>query len=92
MAKKARKKESGEGEEKISDQEESRQEGHKGQAQDRRGSVSPKPRPRRNRAAPPKPRGILAKIVADFEAVIDTLADADNLHRKLEPKISREPE
>ncbi len=43
-------------------------------------------------ASPPKPRGILAKIVAEFEAVIDTLADAERLHRKMEPKISREPE
>jgi hypothetical protein len=61
---------------------------YKGYISERKPKAAAKKKP----AAPPKPRGILAKIVADFEAVIDTLADADNLHRKLEPKISREPE
>jgi hypothetical protein len=40
----------------------------------------------------PKPKGVVATIVADIEAVVDTLTDAERLHRKLEPHVSREPE
>jgi len=47
---------------------------------------------RKKTARKAKPRGIIAKIVSDYEAIVDMLADAENLHRKLEPKISREPE
>ena len=40
----------------------------------------------------PKPKGVVGTIVADIEAVVDTLTDAERLHRKLEPHVSREPE
>jgi hypothetical protein len=39
-----------------------------------------------------KPKGVVATIVADFEAVVDTLTDAERLHRKLEPPGSPESE
>ena len=38
----------------------------------------------------PKPKGVIAKIVADFKAVVDTLTDAERLHHKLEPRGSPE--
>lgn len=47
---------------------------------------------RKKAARKPEPKGIFAKIVGDFEAVVDTLTDAERLHRKLEPRVSREPE
>ena len=37
-----------------------------------------------------KPKGVVATIVADFEAVVDTLSEAERLHRKLEPRGSPE--
>jgi hypothetical protein len=40
----------------------------------------------------PKPKGLIATLVADFKAAVDTLTDAERLHRKLEPHVSREPE
>ena len=40
----------------------------------------------------PKPKGVIATLVADFKAAVDTLTDAERLHRKLEPHVSREPE
>jgi hypothetical protein len=40
----------------------------------------------------PKPKGVVGTIVADVEAVMDTLSEAERLHRKLEPRVSREPE
>jgi hypothetical protein len=39
-----------------------------------------------------KPKGVGGTIIADIEAVVDTLTDAERLHRKLEPHVSREPE
>ncbi|MGH6726853.1 MAG: hypothetical protein ACREB8_09960 [Pseudolabrys sp.] len=42
--------------------------------------------------SPVKPKGIIAKFVDEFKAVIDTLTDAERLHQKLEPRVSREPE
>jgi len=39
-----------------------------------------------------KPKGVVGTIVADIESVVDTLTDAERLHRKLEPHVSREPE
>ena len=44
------------------------------------------------RKTKPKPKGVVATIVADIEAVVDTLTEAERLHRKLEPHVSREPE
>ena len=40
----------------------------------------------------PKPKGVVGTIVADFKAVVDTLTDAERLHRKLEPRGSPESE
>ena len=40
----------------------------------------------------PKPKGVTATLVADFKAAVDTLTDAERLHHKLEPHVSREPE
>lgn len=39
-----------------------------------------------------QPEGLLQKVAGAVEAVLDTLTDAEQLHRKLEPEISREPE
>jgi hypothetical protein len=35
---------------------------------------------------------LLQKVEGAVEAVLDTLTDAEQLHRKLEPEVSREPE
>jgi hypothetical protein len=40
----------------------------------------------------PKPKGVVATIVADIKAVVDTLTDAERLHRKLEPPGSPKSE
>ena len=47
---------------------------------------------RKTAARKAKPKGVIATIVGDFEAVVDTLADAERLHRKLEPRGSPESE
>jgi hypothetical protein len=47
---------------------------------------------RKKPARKPKPKGVVAKIVADFKAVVATLTDAERLHRKLEPRGSPESE
>ena len=39
-----------------------------------------------------KPKGVVAKLVAEFKAVVDTLSEAEQLHRKLEPRGSPESE
>jgi hypothetical protein len=39
-----------------------------------------------------KAKGVVAAIVADVEAVMDTLTEAERLHRKLEPRGSPESE
>ncbi len=39
-----------------------------------------------------KSKGIIAEIVGRLGAVVDTLTDAERLHRKLEPRVSNEPE
>ena len=39
-----------------------------------------------------KPKGVIATIVGDFEAVVDTLSEAERLHRTLEPPGSPESE
>jgi hypothetical protein len=44
------------------------------------------------RQAKAKPKGVVATIVADVEAVMDTLTEAERLHRKLEPRGSPESE
>ena len=32
------------------------------------------------------------KVAGTFTAVVDTLTDAERLHHKMEPEVSREPE
>jgi hypothetical protein len=46
----------------------------------------------RKKAAPKaKPKGIIAEIVGAAGAVVDTLAEAESLHHKMEPRI-QDPE
>jgi hypothetical protein len=47
---------------------------------------------RKKAARKAKPRGVIRTIVADINAVVDTLSDAERLHHKMEPHVSREPE
>jgi membrane protein involved in colicin uptake len=47
---------------------------------------------RKQAARKAKPKGVIATIVGDFEAVVDTLSEAERLHRKLEPRGSPESE
>ncbi len=42
---------------------------------------------RKKAARKAKPRGVVGTIVADVKAVVDTLADAERLHHKLEPHV-----
>lgn len=39
-----------------------------------------------------KRKGVFAQITGAAKAVVDTLADAEQLHHKMEPHVSREPE
>jgi hypothetical protein len=52
----------------------------------------PKVATRKKAARKAKPRGIIRTIVADVKAVVDTLTDAERLHRKMEPRVSSDPE
>ncbi len=49
---------------------------------------------RKKAAKPAKPqrKGIIAGIAGAAKAVIDTLTNAERLHHKMEPHVSREPE
>jgi hypothetical protein len=40
----------------------------------------------------PPPQSIPQMVEGAFTAVLDTLSDAERLHRKLDPGVSREPE
>ena len=42
--------------------------------------------------AKPQRKGIIAEIAAAAKAVVDTLTNAERLHHKMEPHVSREPE
>ena len=42
--------------------------------------------------AKPQRKGVIAGIVGAAKAVVDTLTDAERLHHKMEPRVSREPE
>jgi hypothetical protein len=42
--------------------------------------------------AKPQHKGIIAGIAGAAKAVIDTLTNAERLHHKMEPHVSREPE
>jgi len=37
-------------------------------------------------------KGVLAQIAGAAKAVVDTLTDAEQMHHKMEPHVSREPE
>lgn len=39
-----------------------------------------------------KPIGVIASVVGGFEAVVDTLADAERLQQKLQPHVPSDPE
>jgi hypothetical protein len=54
----------------------------------RKAKSKTKPKP----TSKPKRKGIVATIVADFKAVVATLTDAEQLHKKLEPRGSPESE
>jgi hypothetical protein len=54
----------------------------------RKAKSKPKPKP----TSKPKRKGVVARLVADFKAVVATLSEAEQLHRKLEPPGSPESE
>jgi hypothetical protein len=50
---------------------------------------------RKARARKPIPKAsesISQRVAAAFNTIVDTLSDAEQLHRKLDPGVSREPE
>ncbi len=51
-----------------------------------------KPAARKKAAHKAKRKGVIGTIVADVNAVVDTLAEAERLHHKMEPHVSRDPE
>ena len=65
----------------------------------RRIAVAPKKRSksavRKVRARKPIPKAsesLSQRVAAAFHTIVDTLSDAEQLHRKLDPGVSREPE
>ena len=48
--------------------------------------------PARKRKPAAKPKSIVGRIVGAATALVSTLTDAERLHQKLEPHVSREPE
>ena len=46
-------------------------------------------KPARRKSAP---KGLLAELSGGFEAVIDTLSEAERLRHKLEPRMAADPE
>ena len=61
-------------------------------AKKKKPKVAAKKKPARKAKSKTKPKGVIGTIVADIEAVVDTLTDAERLHRKLEPRGSPESE
>jgi hypothetical protein len=61
-------------------------------AKKKKPKVAAKKKPARKAKFKTKPKGVIGTIVADIEAVVDTLTDAERLHRKLEPRGSPESE
>jgi hypothetical protein len=41
---------------------------------------------------PKAPESFSQKVATAFHTIVDTLSDAEQLHRKLDPGVSREPE
>jgi hypothetical protein len=59
----------------------------------RRKTAAPKkPIAKKAAARKPLPESLLHKIEGEFTALVDTLTDAEHLHQKLDPGVSREPE
>ena len=54
--------------------------------------LAAKRKPARKRVAQKKPEAFSRKVADAFKAVVDTLVDAEQLHHKLDPEVSREPE
>ena len=46
----------------------------------------------RKKIRKPPPESFSEKVAEAFTAVVDTLTDAERLHHKLDPDVSREPE
>jgi hypothetical protein len=47
----------------------------------------------RDKRPPPKAsESFSQRVAAAFHTIVDTLSDAEQLHRKLDPGVSREPE
>jgi hypothetical protein len=67
-------------------------------AKTRRIAVAPKKSKsvvRKVRAKKPIPKAsesLSQRVAAAFHTIVDTLSDAEQLHRKLDPGVSREPE
>jgi hypothetical protein len=47
---------------------------------------------RARKPIPKAPESFSQKVAGAFHAIVDTLSDAEQLHRKLDPGVSREPE
>ena len=67
-------------------------------AKTRRKTVAPKKSKsvgRKARARKPIPKAsesLSQRVAGAFHTIVDTLSDAEQLHRKLDPGVSREPE
>jgi hypothetical protein len=66
-------------------------------ARTRHKSVAPKKsksarKARVGKPIPKAPESFSQKVAAAFHTIVDTLSDAEQLHRKLDPGVSREPE
>jgi hypothetical protein len=66
-------------------------------AKTRRKAVAPKEsksarEARVGKPIPKAPESFSQKVAAAFHTIVDTLSDAEQLHRKLDPGVSREPE
>lgn len=57
----------------------------------RKTAAKKKSKPARRKAAgTAKPQGVIAEIAGGFGAVMDTLTEAERLHRKLEPRPAQD--
>jgi hypothetical protein len=65
-------------------------------AKTRRKVVAPKKfksgKARARKPIPKAPESFSQKVAGAFHAIVDTLSEAEQLHRKLDPGVSREPE
>jgi hypothetical protein len=67
-------------------------------AKNRRKTVAPKKsksvvrKARARRPIPKASENLSQRVAAAFHTIVDTLSDAEQLHRKLDPGVSREPE